>query len=644
MRFNFKYFALIAGILLLLTSSAVSKQNRGAGFTGSRDTKGEIILYVSPEGSGDRFTKRRPGSLIEARDKVRSLTTAMTGNIIVHLLDGTYLLDSTFQLGPEDSGQNGYSVVWQAAPGDMPVLSGGKEISGWTLFDNEKNIWKTNVCDLNFRQLYVNDKRAVRARTPNMTDFADKGPYAKILSWNNFSPAIPASLLSGISDSGKVEFCVNMYWQHFRYRIDSFNVKGDSAFLSFKMPEAEVAPIHVNEQAPFILENAFEFLDAESEWFLDTETGDLFYKPKNEEKMESARVIAPVLETVMKIKGDSASHVQNILVKGLTFKHTNWTVPGERGYTCAQAAFDMQIPGMVEVSNASRIVFERNRFEHSGGFGLVFSAFSNHNKIVGNVVTGISANGIVIDPSFYRDNSVALIDLEYPWMFSKEAMPDIEAGSSHDTIINNLVEFCGRDYNDAVGIYASLPAYLTIKHNEVRFLSYTGISVGWSWRKELTPHRDGEISHNKIYDVCLVNPDGGAIYNLGTVSGEGTRIHHNYIFNVNSPGGWAPRNPMAGLYCDGPGATNVLLDSNVVRNGFNAFQNGSHIEKPNLRYYNNYWQCETLWYDNGAIKGCEAMEKGNVNITDDNWPAEAVSIMKNAGIEIQYQDILNDKN
>jgi hypothetical protein len=55
-----------------------------------------------------------------------------------------------------------------------------------------------------------------------------------------------------------------MYWQHSRYRIESFTTKGDSAFLSFKMPEAAVAPISINQQAPFILENAFEFLDAEN--------------------------------------------------------------------------------------------------------------------------------------------------------------------------------------------------------------------------------------------------------------------------------------------------------------------------------------------------------------------------------------------
>jgi hypothetical protein len=606
-------------------------------------SKVQLELFVSPNGSGNIFAKNQPGSLAGARDKVRSLAGSMNNDILVNLCGGFYFLDSTFILGPEDSGQNGFAVVWQAAPGEKPVLSGGKIIAGWRLSDSEKNVWKTNVGNLNFRQLYVNGKRAVRARTPNMTNFMDKGPYARILSWNNFRPAIPDSLIRDVKETGNVEFCVNMYWQHSRYRIESFTTKGDSAFLSFKMPEAAVAPISINQQAPFILENAFEFLDAENEWFLNTETGDLFYKPQKGERMDKMQVIAPALETVLNIEGITSSPVHHIKFQGISFEHSTWLGPDDRGYTCAQAAFDMQIPGMVKVANANYIVFERNRFIHSGGFGLVFSAFSSHNKMVGNVVSDISANGIVIDPGFYRDKSVSLIDLEYPWMFSREAMSTLQPGSSRDTIINNLVELCGRDYNDAVGIYASLPAYLTIKHNEVRFLPYTGISVGWSWRKELTPHRDCEISYNKIHDVCLVNPDGGAIYNLGTVSGEGTRIHHNYIYNVYSPNGWAPRSPVAGLYCDGPGATNIMLDSNVVRNSFNAFQNGSHIEKPNLRYYNNYWQCETLWYDNGALKGSEAMEAGNVNITDDNWPAKAISVMKNAGVKAEYQDIVNDK-
>jgi hypothetical protein len=141
----------------------------------------------------------------------------MNNNILINLKGGTYLLKSAFKLGPEDSGKNGYSIVWQACPGEVPRLSGGKTVIGWTLFDKRKNIWNTNVgSSLKFRQLYVNGERAVRARTPNMTCKLDKGPYARIYSWNNFHPVIAASLLSSLTNTGKVEFCVNHYWRHFR--------------------------------------------------------------------------------------------------------------------------------------------------------------------------------------------------------------------------------------------------------------------------------------------------------------------------------------------------------------------------------------------------------------------------------------------
>ena len=153
----------------------------------------QTSLFVSPDGRGNQFTKKHPGSLAGARDQVRSLAGFMNSDIVVNLCGGTYFQDSVFQLGPEDSGRNGFSVVWQAASGEKPVLSGGKEITGWALFDKEKNIYKTNVGSLKFRQLYVSGRRAVRARTPNMTDSVDKGPYARILSWDNALAALPLS-------------------------------------------------------------------------------------------------------------------------------------------------------------------------------------------------------------------------------------------------------------------------------------------------------------------------------------------------------------------------------------------------------------------------------------------------------------------
>ncbi len=644
MKRNIRSIALIAGILISTVITTTNAQPSKDGQIIDNKAKVQITLYASPNGSGNSFTKKHPGSLTGVRDKVQSMVASMKGDIVVNLLGGIYSPDTTFNLGPEDSGNNGYSVIWQSYKGEKPVFSGGKSIAGWTLFDKEKNIYKTNVGCLTFRQLYVNGKRAVRARTPNRSCEIDKGPYARIFSWNNFHPAIPSSIISGLSKTSQVEFCVNMYWQHFRYRINSFSIHGDCAFLSFCMPESATAPISIDDHAPFILENAFKFLDVEGEWFLNQDNGDLFYKPEAGENMKTAQVIAPVLETILSIDGNSSEKAHHIRFRGISFEHSTWLGPDKRGYTCAQAAFDMQIPGMVRISNANHIVFERNCFKHAGGFGLVFSSMSDRNSIIGNVVTDISANGIVIDPTFYRENQATMKDSVYTWMVSENTMKTLHAGSSYDAIKNNLVELCGRDFNDAVGIYASLPDHLLIEHNEIRYLPYTGISVGWSWLKETTPHRDCEISYNKIHDVCQVNPDGGAIYNLGTVSGKGTHIHHNYNYNVFSPNGWAPRSPMAGLYCDGPGATNVLLDFNVINNCACAFQNGSHIEKPNLRYNYNYWQGEKKWYDNGAVKGSNAMETGNIHITNNNWPAEAITIMQKAGIENGYKDILDFQN
>lgn len=620
-----------------------------ADFHFKKNSKKTIVLYASPEGQGDDCSKQHPGSLISVRNKVRSMLASMSQNIVVNLRGGTYRLESTFKLSHEDSGKNGFTVTWQAYPNEIPVLSGGKPITGWTLYDPKSNIWKTNVgSSSQFRQLYVNGVRAIRARTPNMTCYLDNGPYNRIFRWNNFHPVIAASLLANVSNHGQIEFCVNKYWQHFRYRIGSYSLKGDSTVLSFQMPEAGISPQFINDNAPFILENAFEFLDAEGEWYLESGNGDLYYKPRRGEDMSKSQVIAPVLETIMNLEGTPSSTVHHLRFKGITFEHSNWLGPNERGYTCAQAAIGMVIPGMVEVSNANHVIFERNCFKHAGGYGLVLKPFSNFNAIIGNAITDISANGLVIDPTFYQGDSQVRKDKAYPWMVSEESMPNLSAGSNYDVVKNNLIEFCGRDYRDAVGIYASFPNHLLIEHNEIRNLPYSGISNGWSWGKEKTPHRDGEVCYNKIHDVCQVNSDGGAIYNLGTVSGNGTRIHHNYTSNVNSPNGWAPLWVMAGLYCDGPGANNVLLDFNVIDNCNSAFQNGTHTSDPNLHYTNNYWQCPRLWNSNGAGGDNEpntaARESENVKVVENNWPIEAISIMKDAGIEPEYLDILTSLN
>src|SRR5579872_6014401 len=124
-------------------------------------------LYVSPSGNDARpgTSPARPvRTIARAQELVRSMDQDMTGNIRVELMSGTYRLAQPLTLGARDSGSNGYDVVWTAAPGTRPVLSGGERITGWHPSDPAKGIWAASAPPgLATRQLYVNGVRAQRA-------------------------------------------------------------------------------------------------------------------------------------------------------------------------------------------------------------------------------------------------------------------------------------------------------------------------------------------------------------------------------------------------------------------------------------------------------------------------------------------------
>ncbi len=110
----------------------------------------QAAFYVSPGGSDNNpGTIKRPfRTLSHARNAVRKIDAHMTGDIDVILCGGTYNLARTLTLDQRNSGTNGYQVVWEAYPGEQPVVSGGEAIRGWTLHNAAKNIWEAPVGSL----------------------------------------------------------------------------------------------------------------------------------------------------------------------------------------------------------------------------------------------------------------------------------------------------------------------------------------------------------------------------------------------------------------------------------------------------------------------------------------------------------------
>ena len=121
-------------------------------------------FFVSPQGSdANPGTIERPFRTIErAQSAVREINSNMQGNIVVYLRDGVYQLERTLEFSEADSGTNGYRVIYQAYPGENPIVSGGVQVTGWE--HHEGNIYKAKLeRDIKLRALYVNGQRAVMA-------------------------------------------------------------------------------------------------------------------------------------------------------------------------------------------------------------------------------------------------------------------------------------------------------------------------------------------------------------------------------------------------------------------------------------------------------------------------------------------------
>ncbi|MCK5921726.1 MAG: hypothetical protein KAG66_12345, partial [Methylococcales bacterium] len=117
-----------------------------------------VTLHVKPDGP--------ISSLTQARDEIRKQRAAgekLEFRVIIS--DGTYSTTEAIAFSPQDS-----RTKYEAAKGAKPIISGGRKIIGWTV--GMDGLWTVKLPEvtkgtLNFEQLWVNGKRAVRAREPN---------------------------------------------------------------------------------------------------------------------------------------------------------------------------------------------------------------------------------------------------------------------------------------------------------------------------------------------------------------------------------------------------------------------------------------------------------------------------------------------
>ena len=190
--------------------------------------------HVAPEGNDSNpGTKERP---VQTPGRAQALAReriaeGLDEDVTVRFHGGRYALTEPLRFGPADSGTARHAVTYAAIDGEPVSLSGGRVISGWTPADN--GLWTASVPEVRqgewyFRELFVNGRRAVRARSPFVRLVKTKPDKAS----DTFSVTLPEGTLGNWKAVEDIEIIILGDWEIFRKRLARIDVEHETVVLA----------------------------------------------------------------------------------------------------------------------------------------------------------------------------------------------------------------------------------------------------------------------------------------------------------------------------------------------------------------------------------------------------------------------------
>ena len=592
--------------------------------------------YVSVNGDDNNVgTDEAPFATIErARDEARKLTADMSGDIIIHIEEGTYTLEDTLTFNEKDSGTNGYGVKYI---GNNAVISGGTEISTFTLYDADKNIYAAKVPEgMNFRQVYVDGEKIIRSRSNSdystriigASRFREDGTMIpeNLNTWSE-ETLVPAAYgeiylnadeFRNFNNLEEVELHVLTAWVKNVLRVKTaetkdgvttIRIQDTENALIFNRPHPDIDGYsHMNNHDfVYYIENAYELIDEDNEWYLDEGDSTLYIKVPADKNINTCEVIVPVLEKLVSVGTTDGSKIQKLTFEGITFRYSNWTVPSEKGLVDIQAGMYanfcifktnelgvLRPSAAIYVTNTEGFTLKNCIVENMGGAGIDLHYGTKDSLIQDNLIQNISGNGIMVGKFEVDENTDIHI------VYNPEDESEI---CTNDWIVNNRVMHIGTDYESSVAIGAGYPRNILIANNEVAYAPYTGISVGFGWSDADNAMRGNRILNNEIYRTSQVLCDAGGIYTLSKQ--PDSEISGNYIHDIYLPE-WADY-ATSGIYMDEQ-TSGYTVKYNVLDHGWGIGMN---------RVGENDYKEKTIYIDA-------------------KWNPIKASIIKNAGINDNF--------
>jgi hypothetical protein len=501
-------------ISLQVLSSFAAEETKASGLIKSS------TFFVAPNGN-DSWSGRIPRANADRTDgpfatlhaacrASRKPGTKRQRKVIVQA--GQYFFDKPLVLNVQDAG-----LTIEAAPGATVCLYGGRKVAGWKK-DGEK-FYSAALPGIkegkwDFRCLVVNGRFCRRARLPEKDFFKHissfnvpwmtstgggwkRKPTNEELTTLKYRTGDIGSRL----DINNAELTVYHMWDESLVGVSAMDT--ETRTLTFANPAGH--PPGAFGVKKYVVWNVREGMTKPGQWYLDRTTGKLVYWPLPREDMSKAEVLAPTIESIIRIQGTRGKPARDITIRGLALSITNTPL---RAGGFGAGRFD----GAVSVVSAESCRLLDLEIVNVGGQGIKVSG--KDLRIENCHVHHTGACGIRFggEGTVVADNHIHDIGLTYPSAIA------LQGGGKDAEII----------------------------HNEIHDTPYTAINCGG---------QNNRIEHNLIYRAMLELHDGGGIY---CFAGKNLVLRGNFIRDIIDTGGYG-----ASAYYLDERSENCLVEGNL---------------------------------------------------------------------------------
>ncbi len=528
-------------------------------------------IYLCPGEGWDRnngFSPAKEGGNVgpfntfnEALHAISEMRHAGAKQPFTLCLSGDYYLNSPIRITTQD--ENGIArseatrLVITSMPGTRARIIGGRKLTGFAKDTfNGHDCFSVAIPDVKagkwvFSDLYVNGMRAHPSRWPAQGTFdAETTEFPNPVALFNGSHWFVGKKadLAGLSGIENATINFYHYWIDEHTPVEKYDPKTGRIDMKYRSTFQMTTDYEHNDSANFhyYFENMAQGFTKPGDWFLDVAAGKLYYMPiDNAMTPDNVEVFAPTTDKLFEFIGTPETPVTDIRLEDLDLLCTRGEyaakMGGNDGAEASCLAADCQsvcgAHGAVNFQYASGCVVHHCRLFDTGLHGINVEKGCHDIRIEDNYIHDVGAGGIRI-----LGGAAGEADAQM---------------TTHVVVRGNRIAHGSQRYAAGCGILAMHTAYNEFSENDISYMDYSGVSVGWIWGYAPSSSHHNLVRHNHIHHIGNgLLSDMGGIYTLGLQ--PGTVLEDNIIHNVNSNhyGGW-------GIYPD-EGSSYLLIQNNLI--------------------------------------------------------------------------------